>query len=80
VLRELGTDYAQVRTISVDGAPGEIATGGSTLLRGPTRMLVSTPTDGEVYALAGRAVTSLTRPERSVPDLPKGLTSLTYVG
>ena len=34
----------------------------------------------EVFALAGRAVTSLTRLERPVPDLARGLTSLTYVG
>ncbi|GAA5114996.1 LpqB family beta-propeller domain-containing protein [Alloalcanivorax gelatiniphagus] len=75
---------SQVRTVSVDGAPGEIATDGTTRLRGPNRALVSgpvdRPVDTEVYALAGRAVTSLTRPERTVPDLPKGLTSLTYVG
>jgi hypothetical protein len=72
-------DLSQVRTVSVDGAPGE--TSGTTRLRGPTRLLVSTPVDGlEVYALAGRAVFSLTRPERTVPDLPRGLTSLTYVG
>ena len=57
-----------------------IATSGATSLRGRVRTLVSTPADGEVYALAGRAVTSLIRPERMVPDLPPGLTSLTYVG
>ncbi len=74
-------DYSQVRTVSVDGTPGDIATGDTTRLRGPTRRLVSTPVEGlEVYALAGRAVFSLTRPERTVPDLPRGLSSLTYVG
>lgn len=73
-------DFSQVRTISVDGAPGKIVTGGTTL-RGPIRMLVSAPVDGvEAFALAGRTVTSLTRPERSVPDLPQGLRSLTYPG
>jgi hypothetical protein len=42
---------------------------------------VSTPVDlVEVYAVAGRSVVSLTRPERDVPDLAPGLTSLTYVG
>lgn len=81
VLSDLNEDLSQVRTISVDGAPGEIATRGTTLLRGPTRRLVSTPVDGlAVYALAGRAVSSLTRLDRSVPDLPQGITSLTYVG
>ena len=74
-------DLSEVRTFSVDGAPGVIATGGTTRLRGPTRQLVSTPVElTEIYALAGRAVTSLTRPGPALPDLPKGLTSLTYVG
>ncbi|WP_210650455.1 LpqB family beta-propeller domain-containing protein [Nocardioides sp. SYSU D00065] len=75
------TAGSQVRTVSVDGAPGEVVTGGNTRLRGPNRVLVSSPVErSEVYALAGRAVLSLTTPERSVPDLPRGLTSLTYVG
>lgn len=78
------TTGSLVRTVSVDGAPGEITTTGTSRPRGPNRVLVSSPVDRpvstEVYALAGRAVTSLTRPERTVPDLPEGLTSLTYVG
>ena len=74
-------DLSQVRTISVDGAPGEIVTGGTTKLRGRIRMLVSAPVDGiEVFARAGRSVISLTRPERTVVSLPVGLTSLTYPG
>ncbi|MCP3422348.1 GerMN domain-containing protein [Nocardioides pinisoli] len=82
VLRDIITDdLAQVRTVSVDGAPGEISTGGATSLRGRIRTLVSTPVElGEVYAVAGRKVVSLTTPERTVPDLAPGLTSLTYVG
>lgn len=78
------TTGSLVRTVSVDGAPGEITTTGTSRPRGPNRVLVSSPVDRpvstEVYALAGRAVTSLSRPERTVPDLPAGLTSLTYVG
>lgn len=82
VLRDIITDdLAQVRTVSVDGAPGEISTSGTTSLRGRIRTLVSTPVELiEVYAVAGRSVFSLTRPEREVPDLAPGLTSLTYVG
>ena len=82
VLSDIITEgLSQVRTVSVDGAPGEISTGGTTTLRGRIRTLVSTPVDlVEAYAVAGRAVFALTRPERSVPDLPPGLTSLTYVG
>jgi hypothetical protein len=80
VLSDINDDLSRVRTLSVDGSPGEIATGGNTSPRGRTRMLVSAPVDGEVFALAGRAVISLTTPERTVPDLPRGLTSLTYAG
>jgi hypothetical protein len=80
VLSDINEELSQVRTVPVDGAP-ENETGGTTRLRGPTRRLVSTPVDLlEVYALAGRTVTSLTRLGRSVPDLPPGITSLTYVG
>ena len=71
------------RTVHTPFSPrgGEISTGGATSLRGRIRALVSTPVDlVEVYAVAGRSVFSLTRPEREVPDLAPGLTSLTYVG
>jgi hypothetical protein len=74
-------DFSQVRTLSVDGAPGEIATGGTTRLRFRAGTLVSAPVEGtDVYALAGRTVIDLTHPERSVPDLPRGVSGLTYVG
>lgn len=84
VLSDITPLSQSVRTVSVDGAPGEITTTGASRLRGPNRVLVSSPVDRpvatEVYALAGRTITSLSRPERTVPDLPEGLTSLTYVG
>lgn len=74
-------DVSQVRTISVDGAPGEIVTGGTTRLRGRFRELVSAPVDdGEVFALAGRRARSLTSLDRTVPALAEGITSLTYAG
>lgn len=79
VLSDFNDELSQVRTLSVDGSPGEIATG-PTRLQGGIRMLLSSPVDSEVFALAGRVVKSLTRPERAVPDLPQGLTSLTYTG
>lgn len=80
VLSDIGEDFSQVRTLSVDGSPGPIVTVGTTRLRGRIRMLVSAPVDSEVFALAGRTVKSLTRPERAIPDLPRGLTSLGYTG
>ena len=74
-------ELSQVRTISVDGSPGEIVTGGTTKLRGRIRTLISAPVEGsEVFARAGRSVISLTRPERTVVELPAGLTSLSYPG
>lgn len=80
VLSGIITDFSQVRTISVDGAPGEIVTGGTTRLRGRIRTLVSAPVDdSEVFALAGRRVISLS-PDRTVPALAEGITSLTYAG
>lgn len=81
VLSDVIDDLSQVRTVSVDGAPGDLPVTGSSRLRGRTRVLVSSPVEGaEVYALAGRAVTDLTAPERPVAALPEGLVSLTYVG
>jgi hypothetical protein len=82
VLRDIADQLSsEVRTTSVDGAPGEIATVGATRARDINRLLVATPVDGpDTFALAGRAVSNLTHPERLVPDLPRGLTSLTYTG
>lgn len=81
VLNDLTDESSQVRTLSVDGAPGELSSNGTIRLRGRTRVLVSSPVDlSEVYGLAGRTVVDLTRLDRPVPDLPRGLTSLTYAG
>lgn len=81
VLSDINADFSQVRTISVDGAPGRVTTTGATSLRGRFRLLVSAPVDDpEAYAVGGRSISDLTRQERTVPDLPPGLTSLTYVG
>lgn len=81
VLSAINDEISQVRTFSVDGSPAEIVTGGTSRLRGRTRTLVSMPLEGsEVYALAGRRVIDLTRLERTLPDLPRGLTDLTFAG
>ena len=75
------TANSQVRTISVDGSPGEITTGGLTRLPRRIRTLVSAPVEGsEVWGLGRGVAVSLALPERIVPTLPEGLTSLTYVG
>ncbi|RYC11312.1 LpqB family beta-propeller domain-containing protein [Nocardioides zhouii] len=81
VLSNASNGYSQVRTFSVDGAPGEIVTGGLTFLRGRFRSLVSAPVEGsDVFALGNGLVQNLTNPDRLVPALPEGLASLTYVG
>lgn len=81
ILSVISDDLAQVRTVSVAGAPGEVDTQSTTRLRGPVRSLVSTPLEGvATFALTGRSVSDLARPERNVPDLPGGLVSLTYAG
>lgn len=81
VLSNLADESSEVRAVSVDGAPGELSSGGTIRLRGRIRVLVSSPVDpSEVYGLAGRTVIDLTRLERSVAPLPRGLTSVTYPG
>lgn len=79
VLSDVGEDLSQVRTVSVDGSPGELVPNSS--LRGGVRALVSSPIEGaDAYALAGDRIADLDRPDRTVPELPSGLRSLTYAG
>jgi Lipoprotein LpqB beta-propeller domain/Sporulation and spore germination len=74
-------DLSEVRTVSVDGAPGEIATEGSTRQRGRTSSLVSSPVEAAgTYLVSGDTVTDLRTPELTLPDLPDGLQGLTYPG
>ncbi len=81
VLTDITDDLSEVATISVDGAPGELATEGASRLRGGTRELVSSPVEGaEVFGLGDASAADLTAPERPVGPLPKRLASLTYVG
>ncbi len=81
VLSDAPNGYSQVRTFSVDGAPGEVVTPGLTFLRGRIRSLVSAPVDGsDVFAIGKGFVVNLTNPDRVVPALPEGLSSLAYVG
>jgi hypothetical protein len=80
-LRNINDDLSQVRTISVDGAPGDVVTGGATILRGRLDTLVSAPVEGsDVFALGKDLIWDAARPERLVPALPEALTSMTYVG
>lgn len=81
VLTVNSQELSQVETISVDGAPGDLGIQGVSRLRGGARQLVSSPVEGvEVFAVARQSVSELTAPERPLDPLPRGLTSLTYVG
>jgi len=81
VLRNLNDELSLVRTVSVDGAPGDVETVGSTIVRGRMRSLVSAPVvTSEAFALGRGILASVTHPERTLPALPEGLSSLTYVG
>lgn len=81
VLSAITDDLAQVRTLSVEASAHEVHTGGVTRLRGRPQRLVGSPVEGlPVYAVQGRAATDLTRPDRPVVRLPRGLTHLTWVG
>lgn len=81
VLSDITDDLSEVRTLSVDGSPGEQAPGGASRLRGRARDLVASPVEAAVvYAIGGRVVTDLLRPDRSLPVLPEGIGSFTYRG
>ncbi|MCD6640678.1 MAG: LpqB family beta-propeller domain-containing protein [Nocardioides sp.] len=81
VLSDITDDLSEVRTVSVDGSPGEQAPGGASRLRGRARDLVASPVESAVvYAIGGRVVTDLLRPERELPLLPEGIRSITYPG
>ena len=76
-------ELSEVRTVSVDGAPGEIATEGSTRSRGRASLLVSSPLPPDTasaYTVSGRSIADLTIPERSLPEVPPGMTRLRYAG
>jgi Lipoprotein LpqB beta-propeller domain/Sporulation and spore germination len=81
VLSALAGDVSQVRTVAVDGAPGELAVDGAARIPGRASALVSSPDDGEgVFVVGPGGITDLDDPGRRtiVPDLP--ITWLGYVG
>jgi len=80
VLFTVTSEQSEVRTVSVDGAPGEIATEGSTRPRGLTSSLVSSPAEGSIYAVSEQTITDLTTPELELGQLPRGLRRLSYAG
>ena len=81
VLSDISRSLAEVRTIAVDGAPADLASEGLSRVRARVRGLVGSPKPGsQALALTRRAVFDAITPERVLPELPGGLTYLTYVG
>ncbi|WP_110182697.1 LpqB family beta-propeller domain-containing protein [Nocardioides solisilvae] len=72
---------AHVRTVGVDGAPGDLDTGGASRVRGRASALVSSPERGlGVYVVGTDGVTDLADPVRQVPPLDQAVAWLGYVG
>ncbi len=81
VLSALAGDVSQVRTVAVDGAPGELADAGALRIPGRASALVSSPEEGASPYVVGKAgVTDLLDPGRRLPALEAGVTSIGYVG
>lgn len=81
VLSDITPVYALVRSVPVGGAPADLSSEGSSRLRGRVRTLVGSPSPGtQMLALSRRRVTDVITPDRVLPELPSGLTYLTYVG
>lgn len=81
ILSGVTGDFSQVRTVAVEGAPGELATQGTSRVRGRARVLVSTPVEGEsAYVVIGDSLSDLSVPERDLSDVRASLTSLTFAG
>lgn len=81
ILSGVTDELSQVRTVPVEGAPGELATQGTSRLRGRARTLVSTPVTGaSAYLVVGGALADLSQPERDLSAVRASLTSLTYAG
>ena len=82
VLSDITDDLSQVRTVSVDGAPGEIVDVRLRPRAGrlPAAWWAHRSRARRCTPSPARTVIDLTAPTRPLGALPSGLTSLTYVG
>ncbi|WP_104108042.1 LpqB family beta-propeller domain-containing protein [Nocardioides sp. 616] len=81
VLSAVAGDVSQVRTVAVDGAPGELADTGALRIPGRASALVSSPEEGASPYVVGKAgVTDLLDPGRRLSALEAGVTWIGYVG
>ena len=81
VLNRITDDLSQVRTMPVEGAPGDTEPPGWSRMRGGGRSLATSPVEGEgVLVVSAEEYSDLTDPNRRVLPLPAGVTALGYVG
>lgn len=81
ILSRVTDDLAQVRTVPVEGAPGDLLTPGITRIRGAAVGLLTSPVDGEgAYVVTDDDVLDLTQPGLELPGVEGALGTLTFVG
>ena len=81
VLTNIAPDLAQVRVLSVDGAPGEIDTAGGIRIRGRGTELVSSPVSGDsVFVVTDGRVNDVVRSARQLPQVGESITWFDFVG
>lgn len=81
VLSNVTPDVAQVRTVPVDGSPGQIESPGTARVRGRAIALVVSPAEGDgVYVVTREEVLDLTRPSRDLPAPGEALSWFGFVG
>ena len=81
VLNRITGDLSQVRTVPVEGAPGDTEPPEWSRMRGGARHLASSPVEGEgVLVVSNGEYSDLTDPNRRVLPLPGGATALGYAG
>ncbi len=81
ILNHVTGDLSQIRTVSVDGAPGDAAAPEYSRMRGGAQHLVSSPVEGDgVYVVSAEEYSDLTDPNRAVNQLDPKITSMCYAG
>lgn len=81
ILTRVTEDLAQVRTVPVEGAPGDLVTAGTSRIRGRALGLVTSPVEGEgAYVVTAGAVSDLTVPGQSIAEVGAALRTLVLVG
>ncbi len=81
ILNPVTGDLSQVRTVSVDGAPGDAEPPGWSRMRGGAQRLVSSSVDGDgVYVLSDEEYSDLTDTNRTIDLLDPGVTAMGYAG